>query len=305
MNIFIVSGLSGSGKSIALQALEDLGYYCIDNLPAVLLAEFAGQLLNSEGAKIDRAAVSIDSRNQLFLESLPEHLHKLHALGIDYRIIFLEADDRALVKRFSETRRKHPLSNDDTSLLESIRQERELLAPLSDHASRRINTAATTPHELRRMVRDIAGGEQPSGAVLMFESFGYKHGTPLDADFVFDVRCLPNPHWQPELRPMTGLDSPVIEFLESHAPVIKMVEQIQSFIEYWLPSFEAENRSYITIAIGCTGGQHRSVYISQKLSDYFAHKQIHVQTRHRELKLRDANEQNKHDGGIPAVAAIK
>ncbi len=305
MNIFIVSGLSGSGKSIALQALEDLGYYCIDNLPAVLLAEFADQVLKHDSAKVDRAAVSIDSRNQLFLESLPEHLQKLHGLGIDYHIIFLEADDRALVKRFSETRRKHPLSNDDTSLLESIGQERELLAPLSDHASRRINTTTTTPHELRRMVRDIAGGEQPSGAVLMFESFGYKHGTPLDADFVFDVRCLPNPHWQPELRLQTGLDSPVIEFLESHAPVIKMVEQIKSFIEYWLPSFEAENRSYITIAIGCTGGQHRSVYISQKLSDYFANRQIHVQTRHRELKPQHTGEHQTHNGLTQPLAAIK
>ncbi len=299
MNVFIVSGLSGSGKSIALQALEDLGYYCIDNLPAVLLTEFAEQLLNGD-SKIDRTAISIDSRNQLFLESLPEHLKKLHALGIEYRILFLEADDGALVKRFSETRRKHPLSDDDTSLLESIRQERELLAPLSDTASRRINTTTTTPHELRRLVRDIAGGEQPSGAVLMFESFGYKHGTPLDADFVFDVRCLPNPHWQPELRTMTGLDTPVIQFLESHAPVIKMVEQIRSFIEYWLPSFEAENRSYITIAIGCTGGQHRSVYISQKLSDYFIHKRVQVQTRHRELKP-----QGVRDHTPKSVAVVK
>jgi UPF0042 nucleotide-binding protein len=300
MKIFIISGLSGSGKSIALQALEDLGYYCIDNLPAVLLAQLVTELLRDESnaPRIDRIAVSIDSRNRRFLASLQSNLNALQQRGLAYRLIFLEADDPVLIKRFSETRRRHPLTDEGTPLIDGIRRERALLAPLSNNATRHINTSQTTPHELRRLMRDIAGGEDWAGLILLFESFGYKHGAPLDADFVFDVRCLPNPHWQPELRLLTGLDGPVAGFLDKHETVLEMIKQIRSFIETWLPSFEAEQRSYITVAIGCTGGRHRSVYIAQQLGDYFATRRINVQTRHRELLAGDSDPPPVHQRDV-------
>lgn len=283
MNFFIISGLSGSGKSIALQALEDMEYYCIDNLPAILLPQFAQQLLAQDNDDITHAAVSIDSRNRGFLESLPQNLAQLGRLGLDYRIIFLQAEEAILIKRFSETRRKHPLTDENTALLEGIRLERQLLEPMFEAAVKRIDTSYTTPHELRALVRDFAGGEAAAGPSLLFESFGYKHGTPLEADFVFDVRCLANPYWEPELRDLSGLDRPVVEFLQAEAEVNRMVDHIRRFIEAWLPNFTAENRSYITVAIGCTGGRHRSVYVAQRLADFFAAQRLSVQTRHREL----------------------
>lgn len=284
--LLIVSGLSGSGKTVALNALEDLGYYCIDNMPAVLLPQFAELAMTQVRESRDfRVAVSIDSRNRYFLSSLPESLGALTELGIDYRIIFLEADEKVLVKRFSETRRKHPLTNSHTPLVDSIRLEMDLLTPLAENAVRRLDTSMMTPHELRRLVRDVAGIESASGLVVLFESFGYKHGTPLDADFVFDVRCLPNPHWQETLKPLTGLDPPVREFLEQQPAVGEMLAHIRGFIERWLGDFERENRSYITVAIGCTGGRHRSVYMIERLREYFAARDIHVQVWHRELSL--------------------
>ncbi|GJL81542.1 MAG: nucleotide-binding protein [marine bacterium B5-7] len=284
--LLIVSGLSGSGKTIALNALEDLGYYCIDNLPAVLLPQFAERIIKSPDAASElKIAISIDSRNRYFLASLPASLAGLQNLGIDYRIIFLEADEKALVKRFSETRRKHPLTDGDTPLLDGIRMETDLLAPLAENAVRRIDTSLTTPHELRRLMRDIAGIEGFRGPVLLFESFGYKHGTPTDADFVFDVRCLPNPHWQEELKPLTGQDPAVRTFLDQQPAVADMVTCIRDFIQRWLPDFERENRSYITVAIGCTGGRHRSVYIVERLHQHFATLDVHVQVVHRELSI--------------------
>jgi UPF0042 nucleotide-binding protein len=284
--LLIVSGLSGSGKTVALNALEDLGYYCIDNMPAVLLPQFAELTMDEVRQSPDfRVAVSIDSRNRYFLSSLPESLKSLERLGIDYRIIFLEAEEKALLKRFSETRRKHPLTNSRTPLVDGIRLEFDLLAPLAENAVRRIDTSAMTPHELRRLVRDIAGIETFSGLVVLFESFGYKHGTPLDADFVFDVRCLPNPHWKEDLKPLTGLDEPVRTFLEQERAVADMLGDIRGFIERWLPSFERENRSYITVAVGCTGGRHRSVYMIENLREHFVERGIHVQVWHRELSL--------------------
>lgn len=283
MNFFIVSGLSGSGKTIALQALEDLGYYCIDNLPAVLLPQFAGEFINQSGDGLENCAVGIDSRNRGFLSSLPEKLAELGRSGLAYKIIFLQADERILLKRFSETRRKHPLTDRETALLEGIRRERELLLPLSSAAARRINTSQTTAQELRGLIRDFAGSELSASLTLLFESFGYKFGPPLDADFVFDVRCLPNPYWQEPLRELSGLDAPVADFLGSHEAVGRMVGQITDFVDSWLPSFKAENRSYITVAIGCTGGQHRSVYIAQQLAARFTGQDLNVQLRHREL----------------------
>lgn len=283
MNIYIISGLSGSGKTIALQALEDMGFYCIDNLPAGLLPHFAKQLINPESNRSQRAAVSIDARNRDFLKSLPTHLQELEQLGLDYKIIYLEADEANLIKRFSETRRKHPLTDQVTPLIEGINMERILLSPIANNADKRIDTTYTTPHELRALIRDYAGGENDARLSLLFESFGYKHGTPLDADFVFDVRCLPNPYWQTELRNLTGLDQSVIDFLESKETVGQMVDQIRVFIENWLPSFKLENRSYITVAVGCTGGQHRSVHVARRLVDYFSTTDLNVQIRHREL----------------------
>jgi UPF0042 nucleotide-binding protein len=283
LNFFIVSGLSGSGKTIALQALEDLGYYCIDNLPAVLLPQFAGEFKEQSGDGLENCAVGIDSRNRGFLASLPEKLAELDRYGLEYKIIFLQADERILLKRFSETRRKHPLTDHETALLEGIRRERELLLPLSSAAARRINTSQTTAQELRGLIRDFAGGELSSSLTLLFESFGYKFGPPLDADFVFDVRCLPNPYWQESLRQLSGLDAPVVEYLGGHDEVGRMVDQVTEFIDTWLPHFKKESRSYITVAIGCTGGQHRSVYVAQQLAVRFSDHNLNVQIRHREL----------------------
>jgi len=284
MSFFIVSGLSGSGKTIALQALEDVGFYCIDNLPAALLAHFAGLLADKRDHTLANAAIGLDVRNRAFLADLPKSLEELHARGIHYRIIFLEAEDSILIKRFKETRRKHPMLDHQTPLVEAILLEKQLLEPLSFAAALRIDTTRTTPHELRMQVRNFARGEETAGLTLLFESFGYKHGTPLDADFVFDVRCLPNPYWQPELRQYTGLDEPVVHFLRQYDEVEAMFDEIRGFLEKWLPRFEREDRTYLTIALGCTGGQHRSVYLVQRLAQYFSDKGVKTQVRHRELK---------------------
>ena len=284
MSFFIVSGLSGSGKTIALQALEDSGFYCIDNLPAALLPHFAGLLADMRNNAIMDVAIGLDVRNRAFLADLPNSLEELRTRGVHYRIIFLEAEDSILVKRFKETRRKHPMSDHQTPLVEAIGVEKELLGPLSYDAALRIDTTRTTPHDLRAQVRNFARGEETAGLTLLFESFGYKHGTPLDADYVFDVRCLPNPYWEAELRQHTGLDEPVVRFLEKNADVQAMLDEIRGFLEKWLPRFEREDRTYLTIAIGCTGGQHRSVYLVQRLAEYFANKGMKTQVRHRELK---------------------
>ena len=284
MSFFIVSGLSGSGKTIALQALEDTGFYCIDNLPAALLPHFSGLLKDMRNSAIVDAAIGLDVRNRAFLSGLPKSLDELRTRGIQYRIIFLEAEDSILVKRFKETRRKHPMLDQQTPLVDAIRMEKQLLEPLSFGASLRIDTTHTTPHELRMQVRNFARGEETAGVTLQFESFGYKHGTPLDADYVFDVRCLPNPYWQTELRQYTGLDEPVVQFLERNDEVAAMYDEIRGFLEKWLPSFEREDRTYLTIAIGCTGGQHRSVYLVRRLADHFSGKGVKTQVRHRELK---------------------
>ena len=283
MSFFIVSGLSGSGKTIALQALEDAGFYCIDNLPAALLPHFAGQIASGRHA-LQNTAIGIDARNRAFLADVPESLKQLQTLGIQYRIVFLEAEEPILVKRFKETRRKHPMTDDATPLLEAIRLEKQLLEPLSFAAGLRIDTTHTTPHELRQQVQGFARGEATPGMTLLFESFGFKHGTPLDADYVFDVRCLPNPYWQPELRPYTGLDAPVIEFMQRYDEVEAMFDEIRGFLERWLPRFEREDRSYLTVAVGCTGGLHRSVYLVRRLADRFAAQGVKTQVRHREIR---------------------
>jgi len=281
MNFTIVSGLSGSGKTIALQALEDSGHYCIDNLPAVLLPEFTERLLRSGEQNV---AIGLDARNRAFLVEVPAALERIEAIGIRYRIIFLHSDESELVKRYKETRRRHPMAGAETSLLEAIRRERELLEPLARAASFRIDTTRTTPHDLRNQVRDFVRGEETPGMTLLFQSFGYKNGTPLDADFVFDVRCLPNPYWEPSLRHHSGLEKPVVEYMEKHDDVHEMFDAINRFLQTWLPRFEREDRTYVTVALGCTGGVHRSVYLINRLAMHFAGLGFKTQIRHRELK---------------------
>ena len=277
MQLIIVTGLSGSGKSVVLKALEDTGYYCVDNLPATLLPQIYKNLNGSQ----PRVAISTDTRSGA-LEALPENIKKLKAQGVKLQVLFLESTKQALVKRFSETRRRHPLSKDDITLGESIELERKLLAPLSD-LGHRIDTSDLSANTLRGWVKDFVAKENKN-ITLLFTSFGFKHGIPLDADFVFDVRCLPNPHYDAKLRPMTGRDAPVKKFLEAQPLVKDMYQDIQNFVTRWLPSFIQENRSYLTIAIGCTVGQHRSVHIVEELGKHFSQQQ-QVLIRHRELEL--------------------
>ncbi len=278
MQLIIVTGLSGSGKSVVLKALEDTGYYCIDNLPANLLPEIYENL----NAAQERVAISTDTRSAA-LEALPENIEKLKAQGVTVQVLFLESTTQALVKRFSETRRRHPLSNEDITLAESIEYERQLLSPLAELGPH-IDTSDLSANTLRAWVKDFVASNNNS-ITLLFTSFGFKHGIPLDADFVFDVRCLPNPHYDPLLRPMTGRDQPVKKFLEQQPLVIEMYQDIENFISRWLPSFIQENRSYLTIAIGCTGGQHRSVHLVEELGKHFTSQKQQVLIRHRELEL--------------------
>ncbi len=277
MQLIIVTGLSGSGKSIALRALEDSGFYCIDNLPATLLPQISHHLEANHQSKV---AISIDSRSAA-LEALPSAIVHLKGSGNTVDVLFLESNIETIVKRFSETRRKHPLSNEDRTLAESIAHERELLAGLAE-LGHHIDTSNLSANTLRNYIREIIA--QPDNSlVLLFTSFGFKNGIPLDADFVFDVRSLPNPHYDPALKPLTGKDQAVIEFLENTPAAVEMLADIKHYIGKWLPSFKQDNRSYLTVAIGCTGGQHRSVYFVEQLSQYFKQQQHKVIVRHREL----------------------
>jgi UPF0042 nucleotide-binding protein len=278
MQLIIVTGLSGSGKSVVLKALEDTGYYCVDNLPATLLPQIVDNLKGIQKL----VAISTDTRSAA-LEALPENIQKLKAQGISVQVLFLESNTESLVKRFSETRRRHPLSSGEMTLAESIKQERTLLAPLAE-LGHHIDTSDLSANTLRGWVKDFVAHEN-SNITLLFASFGFKHGIPLDADFVFDVRCLPNPHYDPVLRPMTGRDAPVKAFLEKEPLVHDMYQDIQNFVTRWLPSFILENRSYLTIAVGCTGGQHRSVHIVEELGKHFSKQNQQVLIRHRELEL--------------------
>ena len=281
MKLVIISGLSGSGKSIALQVLEDLEYYCIDNLPINMFEALTKEIIS---AKHEYVAIGIDARNVTAeLEHFPEQIKQLEKNNIDCEIFFLEASDAALIKRFSETRRKHPLSNKEIPLNEAIIQERFLLEPISAKADLRIDTSATNVHQLRHLIKARVKQAANQSISIMFESFGFKHGMPTNADFVFDTRCLPNPHWVPELRALTGFDDAVISYLGENTEVKEMFDDIMNFMEKWLPRFEADNRSYLTIAIGCTGGQHRSVYLVNKLAKEIKNTHNNVLSRHREI----------------------
>ena len=277
MQLFLISGLSGSGKSVALKVLEDSGYYCVDNLPAELLPALMDSLRQTGNTRV---AVSIDVRSGGSVQQLPQHIENLKKRGMDVHLLFLDAQTDTLVKRFSETRRRHPLSDDKLTLPECVLRERELLTEIGN-IGHHIDTSGFGANALRDRVIDFIGVDR-ARLTLLFQSFGFKSGIPLDADFVFDVRCLPNPHYDSALRPLTGRDAAVIEFLEHIPSVQKMCDDIRVFIESWLPGFIADNRSYLTVALGCTGGQHRSVYLVEKLARHFKSQQ-QVLLRHREL----------------------
>jgi UPF0042 nucleotide-binding protein len=277
MQLFLISGLSGSGKSVALKVLEDSGYYCVDNLPVELLPALISQL-DLSGYK--RIAVSIDVRSGSSVQQLPTQIEQLKLHGVDVHLLFLDAQTDTLVKRYSESRRRHPLSDDRLTLPECVQRERELLADIAS-IGHHIDTSDLRANALQSWIKDFIRIDR-ANLTLLFQSFGFKHGIPLDADLVFDVRCLPNPHYDPLLRPLTGRDTAVIEFLENTDSAQKMYADIQKFIADWLPCYIADNRSYLTVAIGCTGGQHRSVYFAEKLARHFESEQ-QVLLRHREL----------------------
>jgi RNase adapter protein RapZ len=284
MNLIIVSGLSGSGKSIALDTLEDCGYYCIDNLPVALVEKLIEHVIGASDETYDKIAIGIDSRtDSKSFAIFPETLAQIKNLNIECQILFLQADQKTLLKRFSETRRKHPLTKSNLSLAEAINIERKLLEPVVDHADLIMDTSLTNIHELRELIRVRIGLKKNQVLSIFFQSFGFKNGIPLDTDFVFDARCLPNPHWEPALRGLTGKDRPVIEFLDKMPAVREYLKDITTFLQRWLPDFEAGNRSYFSIAIGCTGGRHRSVYLAENLANNFRSTRYHILVGHREL----------------------
>lgn len=284
-SLVIVSGLSGSGKSVALRTLEDLGFYCVDNLPANLLPDLV-QNMTSDDLRRHRVAVGIDVRNLTNdLGLIGDLLTRVKAQGFDTKLVFFDTDDAVLIKRFSETRRKHPLSMQGLPLSDAIAQERRQLQPLVALADLVVDTTELNVHQLRKRVLDEVQGYARSSISILFESFAYKRGVPPDADFVFDTRCLPNPHWVPELRPLSGKDAAVKAYFEADPQVGIYLQQIIAFIDTWLPRFEAETRSYLTVAFGCTGGKHRSVYLAESLARHCSaggHDKVMVY--HRELE---------------------
>lgn len=278
MQLILISGRSGSGKTVALRVLEDLGYYVVDNIPVNLLPS----LIRTVSDKYDKIAVSVDARN---MTKEPEEIEEV----LDYlpgfatpTVFYLDSDEHTLIKRFSETRRLHPLSLNNISLEEAIEAEKKLLDPIASKADIFIDTTDLSVHQLADSIREKILGKKSNQLIITFESFGYKHGIPKHADYVFDARFLPNPHWEPHLKPLTGLDQPVIDFLANQPVVHKFAWQIQTFIETWLPHLERNNRSYLTVAIGCTGGQHRSVYLAQTLAESFTKHHKNVKAHHRE-----------------------
>lgn len=277
MQLVLISGLSGSGKSIALAVLEDSGYYCVDNLPGQLL-EQSVELLRRAGHS--RVGMSIDARTGDSLELVPKYIATLKQQGVDVRLLFLDAKNDTLVRRFSETRRRHPLATGTRTIEECLAREREILASVGE-IGHRIDTTELQPNALRNWIRELLG-VRAEAMMLLFESFSYKEGVPLDADLVFDVRCIPNPHYDPRLRDLTGLDPEVVAFLEKEPKVEAMLQDIRRFVETWLPAYGQESRSSLTVALGCTGGRHRSVYFVERLGAHFR-KQTPVLVRHRHL----------------------
>jgi UPF0042 nucleotide-binding protein len=284
MRLVIVSGLSGSGKSVALHTLEDLGFYSIDNLPLFLLKDLALGLKDAVDEVFSNTAVGVDARsNPGELKNLPDLIQAAQARGVQCQVVFLDAHTDTLIRRFSETRRRHPLTRQERSLAEAIKLERQLLEPIRQVADIHIDSTLTNVHELRDLVRVRLAGDASPKASILLQSFGFKHGVPQDVDFLFDARCLPNPHWQPELKSLTGRDRAVIEFLEASPNVGAMRDDIATYFDRWIPLFETDGRFYLTIAVGCTGGQHRSVYLVEALGEHFEHVGHKVMVRHREL----------------------
>ncbi|MEM1141690.1 MAG: RNase adapter RapZ [Pseudomonadota bacterium] len=283
MDLILVSGRSGSGKSTALRQLEDDGYYAIDNLPATLLGELVTDADQRFSDSFQGVAVCIDARNSeaeltaipQTLAALPEHVHS--------RILYLDADEDTLVRRFSETRRRHPLTDSAVSLREALIKEQALLEPLAASSTLTLDTRSMTIYELRDEIRQRLVAADSGGMVILVQSFGFKRGIPGDADLIFDLRLLPNPHWEPDLRAKTGLDPEVAAFLTQHSITDELFADISGFIQRWLPAYQSSSRSYLTVAVGCTGGQHRSVYMARRLYEYLRESGNPVQLRHREL----------------------
>jgi UPF0042 nucleotide-binding protein len=287
--LVIVSGMSGSGKSVALNTFEDLGYYCVDNLPAELLPQFVQSVTGGTSPEKlgspEKLAVGIDVRNRRDLTSLPEWLSAVGALGLDPKLVFFDASDEILLKRYADTRRRHPLSLLGLSLVDAIALERQVLRPLRQIADAVVDTSDMNVHKLRRHVITEFGIGGDATVSLLFESFAYRRGVPSDADYVFDVRCLPNPHWDATLRPLSGRDAGVRDYLDAEPDVAQFVDQVSAFLDTWLPRLQSEGtRSYVTIAFGCTGGRHRSVYLAERLAEHARQKGWQeVAVYHREL----------------------
>ena len=291
MRLVVISGRSGSGKTSALNILEDVGFTCIDNLPVSLLPDLINKL-RSENLRDDlKLAVGIDARNLVGdLSLIPDELELIKARGISVNVLFLQSRRSDLIRRYSETRRKHPLSSSTVSLKEAIDLEKDMLAPIAEIADRNIDTSGLSLHQLRDLIKSTVVLHDTEQMAILFESFGFKRGVPSDADFVFDVRCLPNPHWKLELRALTGNDPEVIEFLESQVDVASMLADIIGFLTRWIPKHQNNNRSYLTVAIGCTGGQHRSVYLANRLAEHFGEMYPLVQVVHKQYPANNSPE---------------
>ena len=283
--VTIVTGLSGSGKSVALHTLEDDGYHCIDNLPSDLLPDVIDRLLAIDSSVYDKLAIGVDMRSERHnADGLLKFLENLRVrTDLQMRVLFLDTDRRTLSQRFSETRRRHPLSTDASPLATAIDTEAALLEEVKAAADQVIDTTTLNLHELRAIIRQSADANTETNLLVVLQSFGFKYGNPVSTDFMFDVRCLPNPYWQPEIRHLTGKDEPIIEFLGSKSMVNDMFEHINGFLSHWIPLFNAENRAYLTVSIGCTGGRHRSVYLTERLADSVRSSHDHVSLRHREF----------------------
>ena len=283
MQLTIISGLSGAGKSVALHTLEDEGHYCIDNLPSSMLVDLANKMYR-DTETYERVAVGIDARGEIdLLSQFNSILSQVRSLNVETKVVFLDAQDDTLVTRFSETRRKHPLSKNGAPLEAAIVAERAMLARVEECSDVSIDTTNLNLHQLREVMRKRVIGLNRSPVNVLIQSFGFKHGPPYGTDFIFDVRCLPNPYWSAPLRPLTGRDQPVAEFLEQHDLVARMVDDISNFLTNWTPVFEAENRAYLTISIGCTGGRHRSVYVVEKVCANVKGRIDQISSRHREI----------------------
>ena len=284
MRLIVISGLSGSGKSVALRMLEDLDYYCVDNIPPGLLPEFISHIVRSKDAQYSLTAIGIDARNSATnIQQVPLQIAELKRSGVDCEVIYLRAETESLLKRYSETRRRHPLSRGGLSLAEAILEEQCLLEPMAASADLIIDTTRTSVHDLRELIRQRVGTHTDGHMSILFESFAFKQGIPNDADFVFDARSLPNPFWEPGLADFTGRDPPVIEYLGKHQEVQRMISDLSHFLDHWIPQFIQTNRSYLTIAIGCTGGQHRSVFLVEQLVAHFRKQYPQVLAKHRML----------------------